>query len=41
LWGSFQKTDWLQGGGAPFLVQDSGKRFKKLFKLVLRMLNKI
>jgi hypothetical protein len=24
LWGSFQKTDWLQGGGAPFLVQDSG-----------------
>jgi hypothetical protein len=25
LRGSFQKTDWLQGGGTPFLVQDSGK----------------
>jgi hypothetical protein len=25
LRGSFQKTDWLQGGGAPFLVQDSGR----------------
>jgi type III restriction enzyme len=27
LRGSFQKTDWLQGGGAPLLVQDSGINF--------------